>query len=332
MSCSIASTTAARPASARSKTSPPARGRSRTRLPRRTSTPSTDDARRAPAARAPPSTLIGSHHPELADRAVQAHELLRRERLGALEDLPRARIGRRASRAFSSSVSARMFSTSSLVDLAAVEQVARALGRDPRMVLEDDRRGQQRVALARLADQHRPAARRCGSSAAARSARAGRSARRTRRRATRRTVWVEQNVRRSAPRGRRPPTASCWRSATRHPRSRRRAARHAPPRARERAPTSARRAAGAPRAAPPPLAPGSIAIVARRGSSASGRGSPTSRSTASSQAGAARRRPRARPPPRAVAGAPHARTTCRKRTLDVDARVVAALEQALRPA
>ena len=60
--------------------------------------------------------------------------------------------------AFSSSVRLRMLRIEQLVDLAAVEEVARALGRDPRVVVEDDRRGQQRVARARVADEHRPGA------------------------------------------------------------------------------------------------------------------------------------------------------------------------------
>ena len=95
---------------------------------------------------------------QLADRAVQAHQLLRRERLGALEDLARARVGR-AHLGLLLVGQAEDVEDEHLVDLAAVEEVARALGRDPRVVLEDDRRGQQRVALARLADQHRPRAR-----------------------------------------------------------------------------------------------------------------------------------------------------------------------------
>ena len=61
--------------------------------------------RRAPAARARPR----AHR---STRTVQAHELLARERLGALEDLAGARVARALS-AFSSSVSARMFSVSS---------------------------------------------------------------------------------------------------------------------------------------------------------------------------------------------------------------------------
>ena len=51
-----------------------------------------------------------------------------------------------------------MLRTQQLVDLAAVEQVARALGRDLGVVRQDDRRRQHGVALARLADQHRPGA------------------------------------------------------------------------------------------------------------------------------------------------------------------------------
>ena len=45
-----------------------------------------------------------------------------------------------------------------LVDLRAVEQVSRALGRDCGVVVEDDRRAQHRVAAAGRADQHRPRA------------------------------------------------------------------------------------------------------------------------------------------------------------------------------
>jgi hypothetical protein len=43
-----------------------------------------------------------------------------------------------------------------LVDLGAVEEVTRALGGDARVVVEDDRRAQQEVALAGLAHQDRP--------------------------------------------------------------------------------------------------------------------------------------------------------------------------------
>ena len=43
-----------------------------------------------------------------------------------------------------------------LVDLGAVEQIARAFRGDLRVVVENDRRGQHRVAVPLAADQHRP--------------------------------------------------------------------------------------------------------------------------------------------------------------------------------
>lgn len=43
-----------------------------------------------------------------------------------------------------------------LVDLGSVAQIARAFGRDLRIVVKNNRRHKQRVALPRLADQHRP--------------------------------------------------------------------------------------------------------------------------------------------------------------------------------
>ena len=109
----------------------PARGRSRTRL----RAPQRDAVDRRPcpgrAARAPPSSSDVAHRStcQLADRAVQAHELLRRERLGALEDLARARV-RRAHLRLLLVGQAEDVEDQHLVDLAAVEEVARALGRD----------------------------------------------------------------------------------------------------------------------------------------------------------------------------------------------------------
>ena len=92
--------TAVRPASARSNTSPPLAG------PQPHAAAARAARRRRPrpcpgrGARAPPSSSgrRSPQHLPVPDGAVQAHDLLRRERLGALEDL-RARAGpTRASR------------------------------------------------------------------------------------------------------------------------------------------------------------------------------------------------------------------------------------------
>ena len=94
-------------------------------------------------------------HPELADRPVQAHQLV----LGVA---PRCARGSRARGVRGAHLGLLLVGQAEdvqheqLVDLAAVEEVAGALGGDPRMVLEDDRRGQQRVALA-LARRRAPA-------------------------------------------------------------------------------------------------------------------------------------------------------------------------------
>ena len=133
-----------------------------------------------------------------------------RQRLGALEDLARARVG--VAHLGLLLVGQREdVQGQQLVDLAAVEQVAGALGRDPRVVLEDDRRGEQRAAV--VGSTTAPATcPRCGSPARPRSASGGsvsetkRPPPRAARRASSRTSAA------APPRGRRPPTASCWRS------------------------------------------------------------------------------------------------------------------------
>ena len=73
----------------------------------------TASRRRAARAASQLERVIGRREPELADRAVQPHQLLRRERLACAPG-SRARAGRPpASRAFSSSVRARMLRISS---------------------------------------------------------------------------------------------------------------------------------------------------------------------------------------------------------------------------
>ena len=87
-----------------------------------------------------------------------------------------------------------------LVDLAAVEQVARALRCDLGMVGQDDRRRQDRAAVARLAGQHRPGPDGSRTAPPRSRERVGRVGQRheARRPRSRRIVWVEQKVGRSA--------------------------------------------------------------------------------------------------------------------------------------
>ena len=136
-----------------------------------------------------------------------------------------------------------------LVDLPAVEEVARALGGDARVVLEDDRRGQERCGGPRARRPGRASSPRCGTPAAALAAAAGGSVSETKappgdaqdgvggaerapqrvlaRSAGPRRVVADdhrhpaRDPRRAAPRGAR----CCPRAAPRSARSRRRAAR-----------------------------------------------------------------------------------------------------------
>ena len=142
-------------------------GAARTRLPRRSSTPRRRPIR-ARAAAAPPSVIA----PSRARGSPPCRRISSSvgQRLGALEDLARARVGV-AHLGLLLVGQAEDVEHEHLVDLAAVEQVAGALGRDPRVVLEDDRRGEHRVALAGLADEHRPRALVAARAAASRSAR-----------------------------------------------------------------------------------------------------------------------------------------------------------------
>ena len=84
-------------------------------------------------------------------------QLLLGEALRALEDLARPRVGV-PHLGLLRVREGEDVQHEQLVDLAAVEQVARALGGDARMVLEDDRRGENGVAVPGLADQDGPAA------------------------------------------------------------------------------------------------------------------------------------------------------------------------------
>src|SRR5918998_4390023 len=99
------------------------------------------------------STLV-PQHPELPEGPVQLHKLLRRKRLAPLQDLPPPRVGG-AHLFFLLVREVENVKNEHLVDLGPVEQVARALGGDLGVVIEDDRGGEQRVPFPFLSDQHR---------------------------------------------------------------------------------------------------------------------------------------------------------------------------------
>ena len=146
-------------------------GRSRTRLPLATATPPTSTRSVSGDTEA---SAAGSHHGAAAGRCRPPARLPARR-----ADSGSRRAGGRASPAawlstrsmiaaargsvarasrFSSSVSVMRAQREDLVDLGGVAEIAGALGRDLRVVVEDDRRGEHDVARAGLADEHRPGA------------------------------------------------------------------------------------------------------------------------------------------------------------------------------
>src|SRR5215210_7602297 len=133
------STNATFPASTTSMTSPPEWGQSKTRLPFTSSTPPTTTLRSVglPSCSRKKSTLL-PQHPELPDGPVQVHKLLRRKRLGPLQDLPRPRVGG-AHLLFLLVRKGENVEDEHLINLRPVEQVAGALGGDLGVVVEDDR-------------------------------------------------------------------------------------------------------------------------------------------------------------------------------------------------
>src|SRR5919202_5182335 len=147
---------AAFPARAMSMISPPERGQSRTLLPFLSSTPSTTTLESVglPSCSRKKSTLL-PQHPELPDGPVQVHELLGREGLAPLQDLPRARVGG-AHFLFLFVCEGEYVKDEQLIYLRPVEQVARALGGDLRVVVEDDRGREHPVPLPFLSDENRP--------------------------------------------------------------------------------------------------------------------------------------------------------------------------------
>src|SRR5215210_5892820 len=89
----MASMKATFPSRARSMMSPPERGQSITRLPLTSSTPSTVTLRSVGLSSCSlKKSILVPQHPELADGTVQVHQLLLREGLAPLQDLPGPRV------------------------------------------------------------------------------------------------------------------------------------------------------------------------------------------------------------------------------------------------
>src|SRR4029077_13540845 len=93
--------------------------------------------------------------PQLANGAVELHHLVLRHVLGALEHGPGAGVGG-AHLLLLRVGEGEDAEGEQLVDLARVEEVARALRGDLDVILEDDRRGEHGVVVAGLTDAHRP--------------------------------------------------------------------------------------------------------------------------------------------------------------------------------
>src|ERR687889_2881965 len=151
------STNATFPLRARSIMSPPARGQSRTRLPFASSTPRTTTLWSAGLSSysRKKSSILRPQHPNITEGAVQSHEFLRRERLTPLQYLPPPRVGS-AHLLFLLVREVEDVEDEHLVDLGPVEQVAWALGRDLRIVVEDDRGREHSASIPLLTNQHRP--------------------------------------------------------------------------------------------------------------------------------------------------------------------------------
>src|ERR671920_2614165 len=152
----MASTNATFPESAMSMTSPPERGQSITRLPLTSSTPSTLTLWSVGLFSCSlKKSILVPQHPELADGPVQVHQLLLRERLAPIQDLPRLRIRGAHLRLLLISEGENV-QDQKLIYLSTVEHVARAFGGDLRIVGEDYRGRKQHVLGPFLPDQHGP--------------------------------------------------------------------------------------------------------------------------------------------------------------------------------
>src|SRR5918992_2274404 len=152
----MASTNATFPLRARSMMSPPERGHSMTRLPLASSTPSTVTLRSAGLFSCSlKKSMLVPQHPELADGPVQVHQLLLREGLAPLQDLPRPRV-RGAHLSLFLIGEGQYVQDQELIYLPTVEHVARALGGDLRIVREYDRGREQHGPFTLFPHEHGP--------------------------------------------------------------------------------------------------------------------------------------------------------------------------------
>src|SRR5271156_6199523 len=153
------STVAILPCSARSKISPPARGQSRTRSPRRTCTPRiSNDSTGALSSRSCHShsfmaSLLSSA--QAAQGSVQFLELLIRHGFRALQNFARAVI-RTAHFLLFFVCHGQNTQRQNFVDLRAVEEIAGAFRSNLRVIVENDRRREHGVALAVFSNKNRP--------------------------------------------------------------------------------------------------------------------------------------------------------------------------------
>src|SRR4028118_2291346 len=151
------STNATFPLRARSMMSPPAPGQSRTRLPFSSSTPPTTTLSSVglSSCSLKKSSTLAPQHPDVPERPVQPHELLRREGLAPLQDLLPPRVG--GTHLLLLLVrEVQDVQDEHLVDLGPVEEVAGALGRDLGVVVEDDRGREHSAPSPLLPNEHGP--------------------------------------------------------------------------------------------------------------------------------------------------------------------------------
>src|SRR5215207_2515970 len=152
----MASTKATLPSRARSMMSPPARGQSMTRLPLTSSTPSTVTLWSVSLSSCSlKKSILVPQHPEFADGTMQIHQLLLREGLAPLQDLPRPRVRGAHLRLLLIGESENV-QDQELIYLPTVEHIARAFGSYLWIVRENDRGRKQHVLGSFFPDEHRP--------------------------------------------------------------------------------------------------------------------------------------------------------------------------------
>src|SRR5919199_3257391 len=141
----MASIDATFPSRARSMMSPPERGQSMTRLPLTSSMPPTVTLVSVGLSSCSlKKSILIPQHPGLADGPMQVHQLLLRERLAPLQDLPRPRV-RCAHLGLLLIGEGEDVKDQELIYLPTVEHVARALGGHLRIVGEYDGGREQHI-------------------------------------------------------------------------------------------------------------------------------------------------------------------------------------------